>query len=62
MNSSMIYLIQWRNLCKCHSLLPPSTIKEKNPYIVNDPITLIKRDRFLLDLKNMALILKTQMS
>jgi hypothetical protein len=29
-NSSMIYLIQCKNLCKCHNVPPPSTtIKKK---------------------------------
>jgi hypothetical protein len=29
-NSSMIYLIHCKNLCKCHNVPPPSTIiKEK---------------------------------
>jgi hypothetical protein len=28
-NSSMIYLIHCKNLCKCHNEPPPSTIKEK---------------------------------
>jgi hypothetical protein len=34
-NSSMIYLIHCKNLCKCHNVPPPSTtIKEKNKYIL----------------------------
>jgi hypothetical protein len=27
MNSSTIYLLYYRNFCKCHSVPPPSTIK-----------------------------------
>jgi hypothetical protein len=34
-NSNMIYLIYYKNLCKCHSVLPPSTTKkEKKPFIL----------------------------
>jgi hypothetical protein len=29
MNSCMIYLIHYKNLCKCHNVSPPITIKEK---------------------------------
>jgi hypothetical protein len=29
-NSSVIYLIHCKKLCKCHTVPPPSTIKEKN--------------------------------
>jgi hypothetical protein len=28
-NSSMIYLIHCKNLCKCHNISPLSTIKKK---------------------------------
>jgi hypothetical protein len=28
-NSSVIYLIHCKKLCKCHTVPPPSTIKEK---------------------------------
>jgi hypothetical protein len=28
-NSSMIYLMHFKNLCKCHNAPPPSTIKKK---------------------------------
>jgi hypothetical protein len=27
-NSSMIYLIHFKNFCKCHNVSPPSTIKK----------------------------------
>jgi hypothetical protein len=27
-NSSMIYLIYYKNLCKCYKVLPPSTIRK----------------------------------
>jgi hypothetical protein len=29
-NSSVIYLIHCKKLCKCHTVPPTSTIKEKN--------------------------------
>jgi hypothetical protein len=33
-NSSMKYLIHFKNLCKCHYVLPPNTIiKEKNSFV-----------------------------
>jgi hypothetical protein len=28
-NSSVIYLIHCKNFCKCHNVLPPSTIKKE---------------------------------
>jgi hypothetical protein len=28
-NSSIIYLIYCKNICKCHNVLPPSIIKKK---------------------------------
>jgi hypothetical protein len=38
-NSSLIYLIHCKNLCKCHSVPPPSTsVKEKNKITGNPTI------------------------
>jgi hypothetical protein len=31
-NSSMIYLIRCKNLCKCHNVPPSSTTKEKKKH------------------------------
>jgi hypothetical protein len=28
-DSSVIYVIYWKNFCKCHNVSPPSTIKNK---------------------------------
>jgi hypothetical protein len=32
-NSSMIYLIHCKNLCKCRNVLPPSTTIKKTQFI-----------------------------
>jgi hypothetical protein len=41
-NSNMIYLIHYKNFCKCHNIPPPSTAKkEKIKIKINKPFILL---------------------